>query len=194
MSRLGPIAPEDMSDEQRVVFDGITGGDRQKGGDPSEFLNDDGALRGPFNAMLRSPELGDITQEMGACVRYRTIIPGPLRELAILVCGRHWRANYEWYAHAKIARREGLSDDVINGIMDEQEPLDPDHKTVYQFAYKLNKTGRIDDELYARTHDLLGERGVFELTVLIGYYATVSNILNVFQVPIPEGESLPFPD
>ena len=61
MSRLGPIAPEDMSDEQRVVFDGITGGDRQKGGDPSEFLNDEGALRGPFNAMLRSPELGDIT-------------------------------------------------------------------------------------------------------------------------------------
>jgi len=194
MSRLGPIAPEDMDDEQRVVFNGITGGDRQKGGDPSEFLNDQGALRGPFNAMLRSPELGDITQQMGACVRYRTIIPGQLRELAILVCGRHWRANYEWYAHAKVGRREGLSDEVIDGIMNEHEPSDPDQKTVYQFTYNLNKTGRIDDELYARALDLLTERGVFELTVLIGYYATVSNILNVFDVPIPDGEPLPFPD
>ena len=194
MRKLGPIDPKDMTPAQRVVFDGITGGDRVKGGDPSEFLNEEGALRGPFNAMLRSPELGDIAQQMGACVRYRTIIPGALRELAILVCAVHWRANYEWYAHAKVGRKEGLSDEVIDGIMAEQVPTDPDQRTVYQFTYDLNKKGTIDDALYDEAFALLGEQGVFELTVLVGYYATISFILNVFEVPLPAGEPLPFAD
>lgn len=193
MSRLGPIPPEAMDEAQRRVFDGITGGPRAKG-DPAEFLNEEGALRGPFNAMLRAPELGDLIQRLGGSLRYESRIPGPLRELAILVVGRHFHANFEWYAHAKIARKEGLSDTVIDQIMAEVVPEDPDHATVYRFVYDLHTKKRVDDALYQDALTLLGERGVVELVFLAGYYATVSHILNAFEVGLPSGAELPFPD
>lgn len=193
MSRLGPVPLETMSAAERKVFDGITGGARSKG-DPAEFLNEHGVLRGPFNAMLRSPELGDLVQQVGAAIRYASVIPGPLRELAILVCAKHWRANYEWYAHAKVAKKEGLPDDVIDRVKLSHVPDDPAQAAVYRFVDDLQTKARIDDDLYAEVLALLGERGVVELTFLAGYYALISHTLNAFDVDIPSGEPLPFPD
>jgi 4-carboxymuconolactone decarboxylase len=193
MSRLGPIRPEDMDDAQRAVFDGITGGPRAKG-DPAEMLNEEGALRGPFNAMLRSPEIGDLVQQLGGRLRYHSGIPDDLRELAILVCGRRHRANFEWYAHEKIARKVGVPEAVIQQVMDEVVPDDPRYATVYRFVFELQTSKRIDDELYKDAIDLMGEKYVVELVMLAGYYATVSHILNAFEVGLPSGEPLPFPD
>lgn len=193
MSRLGPIRVGDMDEAQRAVFDGITGGPRSKG-DPAEMLNEEGALRGPFNAMLRSPEIGDLVQQLGGRLRYHSEIPDDLRELAILVCGRRHRANFEWYAHAKIARKVGLPDAVIDQIMDEVVPSEPKYATVYRFVFNLQTSKRVDDALYQDTITLLGEKGVVELVMLGGYYATVSHILNAFEVGLPSGEPLPFPD
>lgn len=193
MSRLGPIRIEEMDDAQRVVFEGITGGPRAKG-DPAEFLNEEGALRGPFNAMLRSPVLGDLVQRLGGGLRYESEIPGDLRELAILVVGRYFRANFEWFAHVKVARKEGLPDEVIDQIMNEQVPSDPAQATVYRFVHDLHAKKRIADDLYQDALNLLGEKGLTELVFLAGYYATVSHILNAFEVGLPGDAPLPFPD
>lgn len=193
MSRLGPISREDMDDAQRAVFDGITSGPRASG-DPAEMLNEEGALRGPFNAMLRSPEIGDLVQQLGGRLRYHSEIPDDLRELAILVCGRRHRANFEWYAHVKIARKVGVPEAVIDQVMEEVIPDDPRYATVYRFVFELQTSKRVDDALYKDTMDLLGEKCVVELVFLAGYYATVSHILNAFQVGLPPGEPLPFPD
>jgi 4-carboxymuconolactone decarboxylase len=188
MSRLGPIPTEKMSDTQRRVFDGITGGPRAKG-DPAEFLNEEGALRGPFNAMLYAPEVGDMLQRLGGMLRYEGVIPGQLRELAILVVGRHFEADYEWWAHAKVGKKEGLSDTVIDQVMNGQVPEDPAQATVYRFVSDLQTKKRVDDALYADAVALLGEQGVAELVFLAGYYATISHILNAFEVGLPAGEA-----
>lgn len=191
--RLGPVPVESMTAAQRKVFDGITGGARGKG-DPGVFMDENGVLRGPFNAMLRSPEMGDLAQQLGAAIRYESVIPGDLRELAILTCGRHWRANYEWFAHAKIARAEGLPDAVIDGLLEDRAPTEPDQLTVYNFVEALQKKTRVDDATYKAAFDLLGEKGVTELVFLTGYYALISHVLNAFDVPLPSGETEPFPD
>lgn len=191
MSRLGPIPLDTMTDAQRRVFDGITSGPRSKG-NPAEFLNEEGALRGPFNAMLYSPELGDLLQQLGGKLRYESAIPGALRELAILVVGRHFEADFEWWAHAKVGRQEGLSDAVIEQILNGQVPDDPAQATVYRFVSDLQTKKRIDDALYAEALSLLGQQGITDLVFLAGYYATISHILNAFEVGIPGGEPSPF--
>lgn len=188
MSRLGPVRTDTMSEAQKRVFDGITGGPRAKG-DPAEFLNEQGALRGPFNSMLYSAELGDLLQQLGGKLRYESIIPGPLRELAILVVGRHFEADFEWWAHVKVGKKEGLTDEVIDQIMNLQTPDDPDQATVYRFVSSLHTEKRVDDETYAAALELLGEQGVTELVFLAGYYATISHILNAFEVGLPGGET-----
>lgn len=193
MSRLGPIRTETMTEAQRRVFDGITGGPRAKG-NPAEFLNEDGALRGPFNAMLYAPELGELLQQLGGKLRYEGVIPGQLRELAILVVGRHFKADYEWWAHAKVGKKEGLTDAVIEQIMNGQVPDDPAQATVYRFVSDLQTKTRVDDVLYAAALELLGQQGVTELVFLAGYYATISHILNAFEVGLPGGEPSPFKD
>lgn len=193
MSRLGPISVEDMDEAQRAVFDGITGGPRAQG-NPAEMLNEEGALQGPFNAMLRSPEIGNLVQQLGGRLRYHSEIPDDLRELAILVCGRRHRANFEWYAHVKIARKVGVPEAVIDQVMDEVVPDDSRYATVYRFVFELQTSKRVDDALYQDAMDLLGEKCVVELVFLTGYYATVSHILNAFEVGLPPGEPLPFPD
>ena len=193
MSRLGPVPPEGMSEAERKVFDGITGGARSVD-DPGVFLNEEGALRGPFNAMLRSPEMGDLIQQTGAAIRYASVIPGDLRELAILTCGVHWRANYEWSAHSKLALREGVSQEVLDGLLAGRAPTKPDQLIVYNFVEALQKRTRVDDATYKAAFDLLGERGVVELVFLTGYYALISHTLNAFEVKVPAGETEPFPD
>lgn len=191
--RLGPVPVETMTAAERKVFDGITGGARAQD-DPGVFMDENGVLRGPFNAMLRSPEIGDLAQQLGAAIRYASVLPGALKEYAILVCGRHWRANYEWYAHAKLARKEGLPDAVIDGLLQGNAPDDPTLLAVYNFIEALQKKTRVDDATYQAAFDLLGERGVAELVFLTGYYALISHVLNAFDVPLPKGEPLPFPD
>lgn len=194
MSRLNPIAPERMSVDQKKLFEAITGGARGAHSDPSEFLNDEGALRGPFNALLRAPELGDLVQRVGEGVRFQTSLPGSLRELAIITCARHWQSNYEWYAHARLARREGISDETIAGILDGTAPTQTDERLIYSFVRQLNETGRVDNENYDAVLKMLGETGVTELTILSGYYALVAQLLNTFRVPVPAGEQQAFPD
>lgn len=186
MSRLGPVSTETMNEAQKTVFDGITGGPRAKG-NPAEMLNEEGALRGPFNAMLYSPEMGNLLQQLGGKLRYETIIPATLRELAIITVGRHFEAEYEWWAHVNVGKKEGLSQETIDAVLAGKTPADPAEATVYQFVSDLQSKNRVSDDLYKQALDLLGEQGVTELVFLAGYYATISHILNAFAVGLPSG-------
>lgn len=174
MSRLAELRPQDMSAAQRRVHDDIVNGPR-------------GGIRGPFNALLRSPGVADHAQKLGAFIRYESSLPGKLRELAILVTARHWTAQYEWYAHAKIAREEGIADRVIEAIADRREPefADDAERTVHRFCTEALQHREVGDETYAAAMTLLGEAGVVELVGLMGYYCLVALTLNTFRVPLP---------
>jgi len=187
-SRL-PILPVDkLTADQRRLFDNITGGARSKNRPLADFLNEENGLKGPFNAFLYSPEAGDAAQRLGEILRFQSTLPGPLRELAILTVAAHWRAEYEWWAHAKIARTEGLDEATIQAVK-AGEPLQKNDGpgVVHGFVRELLNNRRVGGGAFRAARELLGDRGLVELVMLVGYYGLISAALNVFQVPLPDG-------
>ena len=173
-----PIIPRDaMTPEQRVVADEITAGPR-------------GSLRGPFQALLHQPELARRVQMLGEHLRFKTGIPEHLLELAISMTARRWTAQFEWYAHAKLALAAGTDPAIITAIAEGRAPtgLSTDQQLVYDFTQELHRDGRLSDAMFARAKERFGLANVLDFVALIGYYTTVAMVLNVAEVPLPEGE------
>jgi 4-carboxymuconolactone decarboxylase len=176
MPRLDPPAPVSYSDRQREVADAITSGPR-------------GGLRGPLAMWLHRPELADRAQSFGQYCRYDSSLPPVLSELGILVTARYWNAEYEWFAHKRIALEAGLSPDIAEAIRQRERPAfgDPAQEVVHDFALALHTDKRVSQELYDKAASILGTDGVVDLTAVLGYYGFVSMTLNVFEVmPPPE--------
>ena len=197
MPRLEPQTFDTLNDAQRVLWDNITTGprgnpDREHGG----LAGADGALIGPFNALFQSPELGDAIQKLGAAIRYQTSLPADILEVAICTMGGHWRANFEFWAHARLAVNAGVSQGAVDAIRDGEQPFFGDDRlqTVYQFGRELIENQRVSDETYNALNALVGESGVFEIASVMGYYALVSIGLNTFDVTMPPGIEPPFAD
>jgi 4-carboxymuconolactone decarboxylase len=178
--RLPPLAPERMTPEQRRVAEGITGGPR-------------GALRGPFPAMLRSPEVADRFQRVGEYLRFNSSIPKDLNEFAILITAREWSAQYEWYAHHILAMKAGLSPALAEAVAEGRRPegMTEDQRIVYEFCTELHGTRFVSDATYGAAKARFGEGGVIDLVAVSGYYVAVAMTLNVAQVPLPPGVPVP---
>jgi 4-carboxymuconolactone decarboxylase len=179
--RFPELTPDDMNEEQRAVAEAIQSGPRGAG------------LRGPFNALLRSPQLCDLVQKVGAYVRFGSSIPAPLNELAICMAGRKWGAQYEFYAHRKLGIDAGLAPAILDSISNGRRPenMSADETIVYEFVMSLLGTGHVPDPRYQAVLDRFGERGAMDLVGAVGYYSLVSMVLNVAQVPLPEGVEPP---
>lgn len=182
--RFQELKPEELNAQQRRIFDEIAAGPR-------------GTVPAPHQVWLNNPALCDHAQQLGAYCRYGTALPTALSELAILVVGRSWKADYEWWAHAKIARDAGVSDAIIEAIRTGQQPdfagAAENSDVVYRAAKAMLEVGRLDDALFAEADAKLGRTGLIDLVGIVGYYCLISVTLNVFEVPTPDG-SKPFAD
>lgn len=180
MSRLAPIEPENMTEPQKLAHEGIAAGPR-------------GSVRGPFAALLHNPIIADAVQRMGATLRFEGTLPANLREIAILVTGRFWTAQYEWWAHAKIALEAGVDESIVNAMAQRRRPsfIKSDEAAVYEFCTELHERKNVSDENYAWVVEQLGEAGAVELIALCGYYTIISMTLNVGQIEIPDGVEPP---
>ena len=196
MSRLGAVRPADATSAQREVIDAIAGGARGRGRPLGSLLDERGGLAGPFNAWVHRPDLGLVVQSLGERLRFHGTLPGAAREIAILAVGAKWMAEYEWWAHSKLGRREGVSDETIEAIHRGERPLlsDPAEQAAYDFTIALLETGRVDPASYDAARSHLGDGGLVELVTLAGYYTLVSFTLNAFEVPLPGGEPYAFAD
>lgn len=183
-SRLAPLAEADFTAEQKALLAAIRSGPRGK----------DTPIEGPFAVYLRSPAYGDLAQALGGHCRLGTSVPKRLSELAILMTARHWRAQYEWHAHAPIAEEAGLPAATIRALRAGRRPakLRADEAAVFDFVTELYRSRRVSDPTYRRIHKVLGEAGAIELTGILGYYALVAMTLNVFRMPLPARAALPF--
>ena len=183
MSRLPYLRYDDLDDDGRQVWDGIVGsrGDR--------LINQQGGLVGPFNAFLHAPGVGRHLSSLGAEIRFRTSIERRLTEVAIITVGARWKAEFEWWAHARMAREHGVPEAVVAAIgRGEEPPFEaPDERVVYDVARELAESGQLSPAAYAAGQRLLGDRGMVELVSLCGYYTLISFVLNAFAVPLPEG-------
>ncbi|WDF72557.1 carboxymuconolactone decarboxylase family protein [Novosphingobium sp. KACC 22771] len=185
--RLPPIAPSDITDEQRELFDAMTEGVAAK---YSSFITrrDDGALLGPWNAWLHDPALGQAfwgaTQAMTKARR----IPDPARQVAIIAIGAHFGAAYEIYAHGAVAiSQHGMSEARIATLAAGERPvdLDDDEAAAFDVARALLRGGPLPDPLYQLAIARFGQAGTNELIYLVGHYCFVSMTLNGFAIPVP---------
>ena len=183
MSRLPELTQDTMSAEQRAVAQEIVSGPH-------------GRIVGPHPAWLRSPELARRARALSEFIRFKSSVPKNLLELAILVTGRHWKAEFEYWAHAKLAKQAGVDDAVIAAIAAGRKPTfaKPEEALVYALCSEMYADRRVSDATYAKAVQTLGEQAVVELVATAGYYCMVCLTLNTFQVGLPAGEQSPFPD
>jgi len=180
-SRRFPLLTEGtMTPRQREVYNGIVSGPRK-------------GAAGPFNALLRSPEVADRVQKVGEYVRFQTSIPAPLNEMAILITGRFWSAQFEFWAHRRLAQQAGLPDRIIDAIAEGRRPspMSDDERIVYDFCTELFHHRAVSDGTFKAVVDRFGDQGVIDLIAANGYYSIVSMVLNVDRYPLPEGEQPP---
>jgi 4-carboxymuconolactone decarboxylase len=158
-------------------------------------VNDHGGLVGPFNAFVHAPGAGRHLSSLGATLRFGTSIERRLSELAIITVGARWQAEFEWWAHAGMARRHGVPEPVIEAIgHGDDPPFDADdERVVYAVASELTRTGQLAQDSYEAASELLGNQGLVELVALCGYYTLVSFVLNAFDVPLPPGAEPQWP-
>jgi len=174
--RFAPLTYDKMTPEQKTMTDHLLAGERK-------------TADGPFNVMLRSPEMGDLAQKLGAQLRFHSSLPDKLKELAIITTGRYWTAQYEWYAHKRLALQAGVSQATVDAIAAGRRPtsMTADEEVVYNFCNELLNTKQVSDGVFQAAKVRLGERGVVDLIGVMGYYHLVSMLLNVDQYPLPEG-------
>lgn len=179
--RFKPLTYDEMTPAQKTMIDHLMAGPRG------------GANNGPFNILLRSPEIGDLGQQFGASTRFQSSLPQRLYELAILVTARHWTAQYEWQAHSRSGLQAGLSPAVVDAIARGERPtgMKKDEQAVYTFCHELLSTKQVSDATFAALKAELGERGIVDVIAVTGWYNIVSMLLNVDRYPVADGTAPP---
>ncbi|OIJ64956.1 carboxymuconolactone decarboxylase family protein [Streptomyces mangrovisoli] len=181
-ARLRRPAPEELDDGQRAVYEAITSGPRSSGPQAFPLTDERGRLRGPFNAMLLSPTVGLALQGLGGAVRYGSALGDRAREMAILAVAAHWHSTFERDAHEAVGRAVGLTEPEMAALRAGVSPdlADTEEAAAVRATHLLLRHGSLSEQEYGAAVAALGERGLFDVTTLVGYYATLALQLRVF--------------
>jgi len=185
LRRFKLIREQDLTPAQAQLAQSIRSGPRSSTGSTSTPTN--GPLGSPFNVWLRSPEMGEIIQKLGSQIRFNSSLPARLNEFAILITAQHWGAQYEWFAHHRLAMKAGLKPEIAESVKNNSRPLNmsDDEAAVYDFSTELHTTHFVTDKTYQQAISLFGEKGIVDLIAVNGYYDLVSMTLNVDRTPVP---------
>jgi len=177
--RMAPLAPENYNELQKKVA--------------ADLSSSRGSVRGPFGAMLRSPELADCMQKVGQYVRFKCGLDKRLNRLAGMLATRHWCNQYEWNGHVPYALKAGMAQSVIDAIGEGRRPagLRDDEAAVYDFVTELYANKGVSDTTYARALRMFGEPGIVDILGVVGYYATNAMIMNVARTAVPGERPMP---
>ncbi len=183
--RMPAIPPEKYDDAQKKAA--------------AEFLETRKTpVFGPFEPLMRSPELMSVARSMGDYLRYKPAVGTKLSELVILITAREWSQDYEWHVHAPIALKQGIRKDIVDAIADGRRPsgMSEDEEICYDLSVELHRNKRVSDATYARAVKRFGEKGVIDLVGINGYYTFLAMTMNTTRYPVPkDGLRLPrFPE
>jgi 4-carboxymuconolactone decarboxylase len=175
--RFKPLTYAEMTPEQKTMIDHLLAGER-------------GSLGGPFNVLLRSPEMGDLAQQFGASMRFHAALPKRALETVVILTARYWGAQFEWTAHKRAALQAGVNPAIVDAIAAGRRPvaMEPDIAAAYNFIAELLKTKQVSDATFAIARDAFGEKGVVDMIGLTGWYSMVSMALNVDRYPLAAGQ------
>jgi 4-carboxymuconolactone decarboxylase len=174
--RFRPLKYDEMTGEQKIMIDHLLAGQRQ-------------GARGPFNVLLRSPEVGDLAQQFGGSMRFHTALPRDVSETIIIMTGRFWMAQYEWTAHKAAALQNGVKPAIVDAIATGQHPagMPPPMEVAYNFIDEVLTTHQVTDATFQAALATYGEKGVVDMLGLSGWYCLVSMVLNVDRYPLGPG-------
>ena len=180
MSRLPVIPADELDERQRRIHDAMISGKQ-------------GGFRGPFRMWVHSAGYLEVIEKLATYLRYDSLLPPKINEMAILITARFWTAQYEWFAHEPRALKAGLDPAIIAAIAGRRRPenMKPDEEALYNFCTELHETHAVSDAVFEAAATQFGKNGVIDLIGLIGHYTSVSMTLNACQVPIPDGKDLP---
>ena len=178
--RMPKIPDDKLTPEQKKAAAALAAGPR-------------GEVKGPFVALLRSPDFMDRVQRVGEYVRFRCPFDKRINELAAAITARHWTQQFEWWAHARQAIEAGLKPAIAEAIAEGRRPtgMAEDEELVYDFLTELLVNKSVCDATYARAVNKFGEPGVIDLIGISGYYALLAMVMNVARTAVPEGNPLP---
>src|ERR1700733_2261143 len=153
--RFKPLKYDDMTPEQKIMIDHLLAGER-------------GGANGPFNVLLRSPEVGDLAAQFGGAMRFRTGLPKDVSEVIIIMTGRYWMAQYEWYSHKAAALRNGVNPAIVDAIATGKRPtgMSPDMEVAYNLIDELLTSHQVTDATFKAAKDRYGERRVVDMVGL----------------------------
>ena len=172
--RFPQLTVEELDDEQRRAI--------------APVLEYAGEINGPFNATLRSARLTETSFALGSYLLFESALPRRLTEMAILVGARMSGSPFEWWAHHRRALDEGLDPRICDALREGRRPeaMSAEEAALFEFAVEVLTRPAVSDATFARARDAFGERGVVDLTYLLGFYGMISLVLKVAEVDPPE--------
>lgn len=170
--RMPALGPDEMNDQQKAAAQALMDGPR-------------GAVFGPFIPLMRSPDLMDRLQKVGEYLRYQSAVETRINEFVMLVVSRHWSQQFEWCMHYPLALKAGVKQEVLDALAEGRRPagMADDEELAYDLCDELHRTHGLSDATYRRAVERFGERGVIDMVALIGYFTTVSMVMNVAHTP-----------
>lgn len=192
--RLPWYSPDELDDLQHAVYQAIALGARSKGPQAFQLVDEKGRLEGPFNAMLVNPKVSMSVQAVGAAVRFDSALSDRDREIAILRLASLEQCDFEWYAHERVALRDGVTEAELRVLKIGSLPssFDPEEVLIGEVVASLQSKRELSDELYSQAHETLGLTKLADVITLVGYYQLLSLSLNAWRVPLPADEASPF--
>lgn len=176
--RFAPLRLSQLSPEQKAITDRMIAGPAKR-------------VAGPWNAFLRDPAMGDILEQLSRYVRFQTMLSEPIYEFIVIIAARHITAQYPWSAHKPAALRAGVSPAIVDAIENGQRPqgMSEEQTDVYDFCTELLRNRDVSDGTYQRALQRYGEKGIVQLTVLLGYYNLNSMMMFVDRHPPAKGST-----
>ena len=152
-------------------------------------------LGGPYNSMLRSPDMGKRMFTLLDYLRFNTSVPRRLNEFAILIQARLWTSQVEWLAHYPLAIKEGLSEATAADLKAGRRPaaMKPDEAAVYDLCMEVSTTRAVSDATYRRAAQIFTEQQIVDLMTVSGTYTTLAMMMNTVRQGVPAGTTAPLP-
>ena len=181
MARLPNVNRDELKPEDQQYFD--------------EIVGSRGSVRGPYGVLLHSPQLAARVAHTGTFVRFDFDVPEALKELVISTTAREITSQYEFSAHARLARTAGVSEETIQAVAKGTAPqgLSGDEEILVRYTKELVRDHKISDATFNEVRDRFGVQNTVNFTGLIGHYLLVGQILLAFDVELAPGMTAEIP-
>jgi 4-carboxymuconolactone decarboxylase len=182
MARLPNLTRDQVKPEDQQHYDAIAGSR--------------GSVRGPYGVLLHSPDLAARVAHTGTYVRFNLDLPEALREIIIITTAREIKSQYEFFAHARLARQAGVAEETIQAIAEGTAPqgLSGDEELLVRYVLELLRHHKISDATFNAVQAQFGIQRTVDITALVGHYLLVGQILLAFEVDLPEGAKPEIPE